>query len=184
MLGEAFVEVGVVGAEEVEGGAVFANEAIDEEAGFGLEGGGEGGVEIGEELFVGFDGLEGAEAEPLGGEVVHEGGGARVGEHAADFAFEGLGVVQIGGGVEEGFVGDGAPEEERQAGGEFEAGEGLGGAIEFEAEEEVRGEEDVAESGGDGLGEGLFFAGCFEGFEEGGQVGRGDVAPEGAADYW
>ena len=75
----------------------------------------------------------------MSGEIVGEGaGGARVGQHAADFLFEDLRFCEfVGfGEVEQGFIRDAAPKKEGQTGGEFDGSEAIG--IAMDAEEEVR----------------------------------------------
>ena len=65
----------------------------------------------------GVDGTQVSQVEPLLGEVGDEDVGARIGQHAADLAFEDGGLFEfaLGGGVEEFVVGDAAPEEEARA---------------------------------------------------------------------
>lgn len=76
-----------------------------------------------------------------------------VGQHAADMGVEIRRRAQFTalGGVEEGIVGDAAPEEEREARGEFDVADAVGGAgseasgIGLDAEEELRADENGAE---------------------------------------
>ena len=170
--GEFFVEEGVVAVEDVEEGTAAAEEVVGEAEGFVVEELAEVviefvaaavGVGAGEDFF---------ELEPLSGEVFGEGEGAGVGEHAAGLGFEDGGVEELAGfgGVEEGVVGEGAPEEEAEAGGEFGAGDGPGRgvAVGFGEEEEVWGAE-----GGFAGGAGSVFPGLAAGHAGCGELGVG-----------
>jgi len=185
--GEAFVEEGVIGLEEGAEGAVFAEDAVEEEFGFLAEGLAEVVVEVAEEVAAGEDGVDVAEAEPLSGEVGGEVFRTGVGEEAAGLAFEfgGLAELALGGGEEEFVVRDAAPEEEREAGGEFEVGDAVDTALRgigFDAEEEFGIGEDGGDGGGDaGVEAGLGAALAVEG-EEFVEIGGGGGAAVGAAE--
>lgn len=162
---------GVLGVEEVEDGAVAADDVFDEADGLFEHGLAEVVVEGGEAAAVdGVVGFEAAEVEPVAGELGGEAAGAGVGEHAAGFGGEGggIGAEVAGGASEELAVGHAGPEEVAEAAGERGAGErgargrsggsGRGGRVEAVAE--LGRDEDADEGVADGLfvGEGVFFA--------------------------
>ena len=67
--------------------------------------------------------LDPAQIQPLGGEIVHQRvGGARVGQHAPHFFLErcGLGELSVFRQGQQMIVGDAAPQEKRQARGQFQ----------------------------------------------------------------
>ena len=72
MAREAFVEEGVIGAEEIQNAAVFANDAVGEHFGLAAQRLAEVVVEVGEGARVGCDRAEVAQEEPLVREVRHE----------------------------------------------------------------------------------------------------------------
>ena len=136
---QAFVDVGVIGAQQFADAAIFLERIGNEEFGFLLKGLQEAFVVIRVADGIDDDLGNAAKVQPLSGEIVGEGaGGARVGQHAADFFFEDLRFREfVGfGQIEKGFIGDAAPEKEGQTGGEFDGSEAIGIAV--NAEEEVR----------------------------------------------
>lgn len=167
--GEALVEEGEAGVEEVEGAEVVVEDFGEEVFGFGDEGAFEVVVVFGEEFFVGGEAADETGLEPLADEVFDEARGLAVGDHAADLFGEdvGLGEGAIFGAGEEFVVGEAAPKEVGKSGGEFVGGKGAGLlGVGLGKEEEVRGAEDGGEGGADGLDKGaagsLFFLEEFE----------------------
>src|ERR1017187_10739978 len=80
MFGQALIEEGVAGVEELAERAILAQDGVEEKAGLLLHGVAQLGTPIGELLGIGFDHVEVAQFQPLAGEVIGERGGARVGE--------------------------------------------------------------------------------------------------------
>jgi hypothetical protein len=72
MLGQAFVEERVVGAQEIEDAPILAKNAFDEELGLAAERPPEVLVEVREQTHVGCSGVEIAQVEPLRCEVGHQ----------------------------------------------------------------------------------------------------------------
>ena len=115
--GEPLVHERVRRGQQVEDAAVAAQHAVDEQLGLAPERPPQVLVETGEEPRVGLLRIDVAKEQPLLGEVVHEGGRPRIREHPAHLAVEHPGLAQPAPnrGVEQFFVGNAAPQEERQA---------------------------------------------------------------------
>ncbi|HEY7389962.1 MAG TPA: hypothetical protein VH640_15705 [Bryobacteraceae bacterium] len=111
MFGEAFVQEGVIGSEQIDYAAVFADDAFGEQVRFSEKGLAEVVIEIGEDLLIGRGGLQIPQIEPLAEEVLDERVGAAIGEHAPDLLLQHGWFVELAGGgkVEELVIGDAAP---------------------------------------------------------------------------
>lgn len=111
--GEAFVEDGEVGVDEVRDGKVFFEEVAEEALGFANHRFLKHGVELGEEFFGGRGEFDFPKSEPLAGEVFEEAFALGVGEHALDLRVTDfrIGEFSSGGEVEKFLVGHGGPEE-------------------------------------------------------------------------
>ncbi len=129
---------------------------------------------------------QGIDAQPLGGEVVAQGAGAGIFDHAADLLAEGVGFVEalIVGELEELFVGHGGPEEIGEAGGECVIAQRIDAAflrLGLDEKEEAWGDEDAfegeAQGGFEGSAAGL---GLVEEGEEAGHLGLPYRMAEGA----
>jgi hypothetical protein len=81
---QPLVDERVIGVQKVEHGAVFADDAVDEQLGFAPERLTQRVVEVGEDVDVRLKALEIPEIQPLPGEVADEGARSPVSEHAAD----------------------------------------------------------------------------------------------------
>ena len=188
MFGEALVQEGVTGGEEIGHVSVTLKDTFDEEFGFLSESLAQVVVEIGVGADVGREGFQVAEVEPLAGEVGDEGAGFGVGQHAAGLGLElrgGVEALLLSGG-EELVVGNAAPEEEGEAAGEVYVGNLVGRfrgepcRVAFDAEEEVGAGEEGAEGHFDAVVEALSGTFSIEA-EEGLDFGFGDGAAPGAA---
>ncbi len=122
VFGEALVDESIVSVQQVDQATVFVDDAGEEQQRFFLEGVAQVVVEIGEGLGGGGLGVQAAEVQPLAGEVHHELLGSRVGQHAKRLALQHFGVAElvVYGQIHQLVVGDAAPQEERQAIGEFD----------------------------------------------------------------
>ncbi len=149
MLRQALVEEGEVGVEEVEHAAVLADDALEEQLRLLLHRRPQFLVEGGEEGGVGGEALQVARLEPLAGEVVGQGAGARVFQHAPHLRLQHAAAAQraLAGQAEQLVVGHAAPEEVRQPAGQLEVvqvahgARVVGTAIRLNPEEEVRRDE-------------------------------------------
>jgi hypothetical protein len=117
--GEAFVEVGEIGVDEVAGGEIGAEHFLEVEVGLGDGGFDERIVEVVVVVERGGGGgvLDFPEVEPVIEEGLAEAGGARIGEQALGLGAEDLGADEfaaVGAGAEGG-VGRRVPEEEGEA---------------------------------------------------------------------
>lgn len=93
--GQAFVEEGVVGGEEVGDTPVFAEDTAEEELGFRAQGLTEIVVKIDEETLVGRDRFQSPQVKPLGGKIGHQILRPWIGQHPARLLFENFGPVQF-----------------------------------------------------------------------------------------
>ena len=114
--GQPLVQERVVGGDQVEGAAVLAQDALEEQLRLAAEGPAQGLVEVGEDDEVGRDRGQVAQVQPLGREVGDQRRRPPVGEHAPHLGLEHRGVAQLaaGRGLDQLVVGQAAPEEERQ----------------------------------------------------------------------
>ena len=114
--GQALVQERVVGGDEVEGAAVLAHDALEEELGLAAQGPAQGLVEVGEDDEVGRDRGQVAQVQPLGREARHQRRRALVSEHAPHLRLDHRGVAQLAARrrPDKLVVGQAAPEEERQ----------------------------------------------------------------------
>ena len=147
VLGEPLVDEGVVGGNQFEQAAVFADQARDEELGLGEERPAERLVER-EDDRIRLHGFDVSQLQPLTRKVRHEGVGARIVEHPADLALEHRWIRQPSSlrHLEQLGVGNGAPQEERQARGELDVADAirlaaLDPGILLDAEQELRRDE-------------------------------------------
>ncbi len=186
--GEAVVEEAVIGGQQLDDTAVPAQKGLKKEFGLLAHVVAQLGAPGGEEFGVGGDGGEVADLEPLAGEIVDEGAGSGVLEHAHDFGLEIAAEPFFGGEGEQPIVGHGAPEEIGEARGEGEFVDGMDGGrivwvgLEFAAKEEAGRNQDGGEGDFDAALEGIaVIAG--HGVEGGNAVdfGGGNGAAEGAA---
>ena len=118
--GEAFVEDGEIGVDEVGDGKVVFEEVAEEAFGFPDHRLLEHGVEFGEEFFGRRGEFDLAKAEPLTGEVFEEAFASGIVEHAFDLGVTDPGVGEFAGSgeVKELLVGHGGPQEIGELGGE------------------------------------------------------------------
>ena len=72
VFGEAFIEEGVVGAQELGDRAIGANDVLEENFGLAAHRLTEVFIEVDEPARIGRDGGEAAEMEPLRGEIIDE----------------------------------------------------------------------------------------------------------------
>ena len=179
--GEAFVEDGEVGVDEVGNGEVFFEEVGEEAFGFANHRFLEHGVEFGEELGGGGGEFDLTKSEPLAGEVFDEAFAFGRVEHALDLGVTDVwvGEFALGSEVEEFLVGHGGPKKVGELGGE---GEIVGFFLAIE-EKELGSAEDGGDAGADRLLEGAAFGETVEGEVDEGVGGFfGDGATEGARD--
>ena len=127
MLGQALVQVGVVGIQEVHDAAVFLHDAGEEHLGLGLHGGAQALVKVREDAAVRTLIVQLAQIQPLAGEILGQRPGARIGQHAGDLGLQHgrPGQLALLGDGDQLVVGDGAPQEEGQAGGQFHVGDAV-----------------------------------------------------------
>ena len=188
MFGQALIEEGVAGVEELAERAILAQDGVEEEAGLLLHGVAQLGTPIGELLGIGFDHVEVAQFQPLAGEVIGERGGARVGEQALHLGIERGGGVELAalGEREQFVVRHPTPQEVAEARGQLDIGDRVGpGGVErvrvmLDAEEEVGGDKHGLEGQLNSLRGGLpvgFRHG--DELEERGGFGLGDRAAPG-----
>ena len=92
MPGKPFVDIRVVGREEIHDAAILAKLAFDEQLGFSRQGHAQAFVELW--LCNGVrEGLTNiSQHQPLSGEVVHQGLGAGIGQHPTDLLLQHNGV--------------------------------------------------------------------------------------------
>ena len=186
MPGEFAVGEGVVGVDQLGGGAVGADEVVEELDRLAVHRDAEALRESREAGGVGLgDFAEFFEAEPLAGEVAGERFGAPVDDHPLGLGAQGGGVGELAfvGELQQAAVGHRGPEEVGETGGEFEVVDlplGLAGLVGLDPEEEGRVDQQRLEGGAKG-----FFVGGAGGellAEEGEQrreVLVGDAAAEG-----
>jgi hypothetical protein len=86
--GETLVDVGEIGAEQIEHTPVLAEDRADEQLDLALERFTQRRVEIREDVGVRIDALERAQLQPLHRELRHERFRTRVGEQAPDLRFD------------------------------------------------------------------------------------------------
>jgi hypothetical protein len=86
VLRQPLVQERVVGAQQIERAAIFADDAVEEELGFAAERLAQAVIEVREDALHRHGRVEIAKEEPLPCEIGHEGVCARFGQHAADFA--------------------------------------------------------------------------------------------------
>ena len=123
MPGEPLVDEGVVRVQELKSAAVFAQNVAEEHLGLGAESLADVVVEIGEHQQIRNDlRLQVAELQPLPGEIVYQGVRAVIREHAVHLSGEHFGFPKPPrcGRIEQLFIGDAAPQEERQTRGKLE----------------------------------------------------------------
>ena len=153
MLGEPFVEKGIVRAQQVDHAPVLAQLALDKQLGLALKGLAKVFVEQGKQVRVGGDAADPTQRQPLADEIVHERRRAPIGQHAPHLPLEHtrLGERAAGCDVEQLVVGEAAPEEERHPRSELEVAEPVGGArchavrVALDAEQELRVDQDAFE---------------------------------------
>ena len=110
MRGEPVVEERELGVQHVERAAVGAEELPEEEGRLVLHGLQERCIHTGEERLAGLERGNGAELQPLSGEVLHQGLRLRVGQHAPDLPIRLVksgplgGDQQIGGMIADGLI--------------------------------------------------------------------------------
>ena len=116
MLGQALVQERVVGVQQIEHAAILADDALEEQLGFPLEGLPQVVVEVKEHLRTRPEPGHIADVQPLTGEVADQRLRARVGEHPLDLLLEHAGLMQrlLLRDVQQLVVRDAAPQEERQ----------------------------------------------------------------------
>src|SRR5882762_2606669 len=125
MAREAFVHERVIGTDKFQDAAVFANDVVEEEFSLFFHGSTQWLVEF-RIFFAGRGGgAEVANLEPLPGEVVHEGAGPRVFEHAFNLGIEILAKRAAPSLSEEFIVGHAAPKEVGKARGQSEFVNGM-----------------------------------------------------------
>ena len=187
--GEPLVDEGVVGVEEVEHAAVVAQGAGEKQGRLVPECLDEVVVEVGIRHRVALDVLEVAQVQPLHGEVVDERPGPQVGEHAPDLLVEDRRIAQPARlrRVEQGVVGDAAPEEKGEPRGDLDVAQPVRRAqgrrrrIALDAEQEVGVDEHPLERELDaGVEAAAALAAAVEEAEEGVEVGRRHRPPIGA----
>src|SRR5262245_19399531 len=145
MFGQSLIQESVVRVQQIEGAAVLAQDALEEELSFATEGLSQSLVEVGEDVGIGRDGLQISEVQPLPAEIADEGLRAWVVEHAARLLSQDERVFQFAlfGQIQKLVVRDAAPQEEGEARGEFKIVQAIGRArrgglrIALDAEEEI-----------------------------------------------
>ena len=88
MLREPLVDERVVGREEIEDAPVFAHDAVEEQLHFAAHRLTQRIVEVRIDHRQRSGALQTAQVEPLAGEILGEGIGARIFQHALDLTFE------------------------------------------------------------------------------------------------
>ena len=120
---QPFVDERVVRVQQIEHAAILAQRAGDEQLRLLLERLQQALVVVGIAVRIDHHFLDAPQIQPLGGEIVDQRvGGARVGQHAPHFLFEGRRIRELSalGQRQQAIVGDAAPQEERQARGQFQ----------------------------------------------------------------
>ncbi len=127
--GQPFVEVGVVGGQQVDHVLILAEDAIDEHLQLGqIDRARVAGIR--EDVHVRIDLGQLAHSQPLVREVGSQRLGPGIGQHAVNLLLEDARVTQMPRhrDVEQLLIGRAAPQEERQPRGEFEIGDLVGAA--------------------------------------------------------
>ena len=121
MPGQAFVDEGVVGRQQIDGAAAFAQDAVEEQFGFPAERLAQVVVEIGKQLDDGQMYIQTAQPKPLSGEVLRKRSRSLVGEHSLHLTAKYAGLAQstLLGDSQQFIVGNAAPQEKRQPGSQF-----------------------------------------------------------------
>ncbi len=129
--GQAMVQEGVVGGEEIGDGTVIANDGLKEELGFLLHVAAQFGSEFRELRGIGLEAFEVARLEPLAAEVFDQSARFGIEQHAVDLRVENFGIAEavLRGELEELVVGQAAPQEIREARGELEIVEASAGSM-------------------------------------------------------
>ncbi len=158
VLGQPLVHERVVGAQQLERAAVLAHDVAEEQLGLAAERLPDVVVEIREQQQVGRDlRLQVAQLQPLTGEIVDQGIGAFVRDHAAHLRGQHARLAQSAGRgqIQQRLVRDAAPEEERQARGELQVADWLcrtrpgAGRIAFDSIQERRARQNARDAGAD-----------------------------------
>src|SRR5262245_49657278 len=121
MFGQPLIQESVVRVQQIEEAAVLVQNALNKEFGLAAERLPQSLVEVWEDVGVRRDGLKISEVQPLPAEVADEGLRARVVEHPAGLLSQDELVFQFAllGQIQQLVVRDAAPQEEREARGEF-----------------------------------------------------------------
>ena len=94
MIGQTFIEVGVVGFEQVQHTPVFPQDAFEKQFRFPSQGPAQIIVEIGKQSEIGHDGFQIAQVQPLLGKIVHQVGGPGIRQHAAHLLLQDFGLAE------------------------------------------------------------------------------------------
>ena len=117
VLREPGVEEGVVGAQQVQDAAILTHLTLEEQLGFLQQRVAQGAVVTGESHRIRHHGLQVAHLQPLPEEVVHPAGGPPIRQHPARLPFQHDRIAQSAadGRIQQRFVRNAPPQEERQA---------------------------------------------------------------------
>ena len=117
MLGQALVQEGVVGIQEIQRTAVLTDYAFEEHLRFRQHRGAKALIEIRIGGAVGLLRFQAAQMQPLAGEVGGQRLGLGIGQHARNLLLQNgrLAELALFGRHQQLFVGNAAPQEQRQA---------------------------------------------------------------------
>src|SRR5579885_3038188 len=154
MTRQLLIEERFIRCQQVDRAAVLLQLGVQKQLGFRDEGRPQVVVEPGELGAVRIEQPYVAGLQPVFEEIVHQRSTrARIGEQARHLLLQDRGLVQLAldGEIEEGIVGDAAPQEEREARGELDirnpvdAARRYAGWVELTAEKKIRSEEHTSE---------------------------------------